>query len=65
MIRLALRSALSDRASDGKIIVLDGWGIEEPSNWLLFLKALDALGIIGRASSYSVTMRRRSSRGFK
>src|SRR3954447_16356506 len=31
MIRLALRSALSDRASDGKVIVLDEWGIDAPS----------------------------------
>ena len=30
MIRLALRSALSDRAADGKVIVLDGWGIANP-----------------------------------
>jgi large subunit ribosomal protein L4 len=48
MIRLALRSALSDRASDGKIIVLDGWGIEAPSTKAA-LKALDALGVTGRA----------------
>ena len=25
MINLALRSALSDRAADGKVIILDGW----------------------------------------
>jgi large subunit ribosomal protein L4 len=31
MIRLALRGALSDRAADGKVVVLDGWGIDEPS----------------------------------
>src|SRR4029450_3514638 len=30
MIRLALRSALSDRASDGKVLVIDDWGISEP-----------------------------------
>ena len=30
MIRLALRSALSDRAADGKVLVVDGWGISEP-----------------------------------
>src|SRR5882724_4299040 len=29
MIRNALRCALSDRASDGKVIVLDSWGIDE------------------------------------
>jgi large subunit ribosomal protein L4 len=30
MIRLALRSALSDRAHDGKVLVVDDWGIDEP-----------------------------------
>ena len=30
MIRLALRSALSDRARDGKVLVVDDWGIDEP-----------------------------------
>ena len=30
MIRLALRSALSDRAAEGKVLVLDEWGITEP-----------------------------------
>jgi large subunit ribosomal protein L4 len=30
MIKLALRSALSDRAADGKVIVLDGWDIANP-----------------------------------
>jgi large subunit ribosomal protein L4 len=30
MIRLALCSALSDRASDGKVLVVDEWGITEP-----------------------------------
>jgi large subunit ribosomal protein L4 len=31
MIRLALRSALSDRAADDKVIVVDGWGFDGPS----------------------------------
>src|SRR5690349_1592545 len=31
MIRLALRSALSDRAADSKVIVVDDWTIDEPS----------------------------------
>jgi large subunit ribosomal protein L4 len=48
MIRLALRSALSDRASDGKVIVLDEWGIEAPSTKAA-VKLLDALGVTGRA----------------
>lgn len=30
MVRLALCSALSDRAADGKVMVVDEWGIEEP-----------------------------------
>jgi large subunit ribosomal protein L4 len=30
MVRLALRSALSDRAADGKVMVVDDWGIGEP-----------------------------------
>src|SRR6187431_1153310 len=30
MIKLALRSALSDRASEGKIIVVDEWGFDGP-----------------------------------
>ncbi len=30
MIRLALRSALSDRAAEGKLIVVDDWGLSEP-----------------------------------
>ncbi len=31
MIRLALRSALSDRAAGEKVVVVDDWGIAEPS----------------------------------
>jgi large subunit ribosomal protein L4 len=30
MVKLALRSALSDRAADGKVVVVDEWGIDEP-----------------------------------
>jgi large subunit ribosomal protein L4 len=30
MVRLALRSALSDRASEGKVIVVDDWGFDTP-----------------------------------
>jgi large subunit ribosomal protein L4 len=30
MVRLALRSALSDRAAEGRVKVLDSWGIDEP-----------------------------------
>src|SRR4051812_7367202 len=47
MIKLALRSALSDRAADGKVIVIDDWKIEAPSTRAA-VAALDALGITGK-----------------
>jgi large subunit ribosomal protein L4 len=47
MIRLALRSALSDRAADGKVVVLDGWGIDAPSTKAA-VRALDSLGVTGK-----------------
>jgi large subunit ribosomal protein L4 len=43
MVRLALRSALSDRTAGGKVLVLDGWGIDAPST----KAALSLLGTIG------------------
>src|SRR3954471_10464947 len=43
MIKLALRSALSDRANDGKVIVIDGWGFDAPST----KSAVAALGALG------------------
>ena len=48
MINLALRSALSDRASDGKVIILDGWSFSAPKTKEA-VKVLSALGIDGRA----------------
>ncbi|MBT8242078.1 MAG: 50S ribosomal protein L4 [Acidimicrobiia bacterium] len=48
MVKLALRSALSDRANDNKVVVLDGFGIDSPSTKAA--KALlDANKIDGRA----------------
>ncbi len=47
MISLALRSALSDRAGEGKVVVVDSWGWEKPSTKAA-VKALDGLGIEGR-----------------
>jgi large subunit ribosomal protein L4 len=47
MIALALRSALSDRASDSKIVVVERWGWEKPSTKGA-LQALDALGLSGK-----------------
>lgn len=46
MIKLALRSALSDRANEGKIIVVDSWGFDGPSTKSASA-ALAALGING------------------
>jgi large subunit ribosomal protein L4 len=48
MIRLALRSALSDRAADGKVIVIDEWQFDAPRTRDA-KDALEALGIEGRA----------------
>jgi large subunit ribosomal protein L4 len=47
MIRLALRSALSDRAADGKVAVLDAWSFDVPSTKGA-VAALAALGVDGR-----------------
>jgi large subunit ribosomal protein L4 len=46
MVRLALRSALSDRANEGRIVVVNGWDFDTPSTKSA-AKALDALGIEG------------------
>lgn len=48
MIKLALRSALSDRANEGKVIVIDSWGIDAPKTKDA-KAALGALGIDGTA----------------
>jgi large subunit ribosomal protein L4 len=48
MIRLALASALSDRFADGKVVVLDSWGIDTPSTKKA-VAVLERLGIEGRA----------------
>ncbi|MGO8871830.1 MAG: 50S ribosomal protein L4 [Acidimicrobiales bacterium] len=47
MIQLALRSALSDRASQGRVAVVDAWTFEVPSTKAA-IAALDALGVTGR-----------------
>jgi len=44
MVRLALLSALSDRAADGKILVVDSWGWTEPKTKPA-REALAALGV--------------------
>jgi large subunit ribosomal protein L4 len=47
MVALALRSALSDRAADGKVVVVDGWDFPAPRTKDA-RTALDALGLTGR-----------------
>ena len=48
MIKLALRSALSDRAAEGKVVVIDAWNFETPKTKDA-KAALSALGITGKA----------------
>jgi large subunit ribosomal protein L4 len=48
MIRLALRSALSDRAAEGRVVVVDAWPWETPSTKSA-KAALGALGVDGKA----------------
>ena len=48
MIKLALWSALSDRAADGKVVVVDSWGFETPKTKDA-KKLLGALGVDGKA----------------
>jgi large subunit ribosomal protein L4 len=47
MVALALRSALSDRAADGKVVVVEGWDFPVPRTKDA-KAALDALGLNGR-----------------
>ncbi len=47
MIKLALRSALSDRAADGKVVVVDSFGFDAPKTKDA-AKALAAIGAEGR-----------------
>jgi large subunit ribosomal protein L4 len=48
MIKAALWSALSDRAADGKVVVVDSWGFETPKTKDA-KKLLSALGVDGKA----------------
>ncbi len=47
MVKLALRSALSDRAADDKVLVVDSWGLDTPSTKAA-RAALSSLGVDGR-----------------
>jgi len=44
MVRAALRSALSDRAGEGRVKVVDSWGIDEPRTKLA-IEVLESLGL--------------------
>ena len=48
MINLAMRSALSDRAAEGKVVVIDAWGFDAPKTKSA-KAALASLGIEGKA----------------
>jgi len=48
MKQLALKSALSDRASEGNVIVIDSWGFDEPKTKAA-ISALSDLGVEGKA----------------
>ena len=48
MVQLALRSALSDRAAEGRVVVVDSWTFPAPKTKDA-LAALAALGIEGKA----------------
>ena len=48
MIKQALRSALSDRANEGKVVVVDDWGLSTPKTKDA-RSALAALGVQGRS----------------
>ena len=48
MVQLALRSALSDRAAEGRIVVVDGWSFSAPRTRDA-KAALSALNVDGRA----------------
>jgi large subunit ribosomal protein L4 len=47
MVKLALQSALSDRANEGKVVVVDGWKFDTPKTSDA-QAALAALGVSGR-----------------
>jgi large subunit ribosomal protein L4 len=47
MVRLALKSALSDRANEGRIAIVDSWGMEAPSTKTANA-VLASLGLTGK-----------------
>ena len=47
MVRLALASALSDRRNEGRVVVVDSWGMAAPSTKEA-TAAIKALGLTGK-----------------
>jgi large subunit ribosomal protein L4 len=61
MVRLALRSALSDRAAEGKVVVVDAWPFDEPKT----RDARAALAALGLAGKVLVVLRREDEHAWK
>jgi large subunit ribosomal protein L4 len=61
MIQLALRSALSDRAADGKVVVVGSWPWEIPST----KDAKDALSALGLDGKVLVVLSRQDEEAYK
>ena len=61
MVQLALRSALSDRAAEGKIAIVGSWPWEEPST----RDAKDALEALGLEGKVLVVLSRGDEEAFK
>ncbi|MGB1507035.1 MAG: 50S ribosomal protein L4, partial [Acidimicrobiales bacterium] len=61
MIKLALASALSDRAADGNVVVVDKWEFESPST----KAARAALAAIGAEGKILVVLGREDTNAWK
>ena len=61
MVQLALRSALSDRAAEGKVAVVDAWDFTTPKT----REAKDALGALGLTGKVLVVLDRDDLTAFK
>ena len=61
MVQLALRSALSDRAADSKVMVVDEWGWDAPST----KNAIAALNVLGLEGKVLVVLSRDDEIAYK